>query len=76
MMVSNPPPLETGKKGGSKSNDDPFKSPFGDKPFRMMEMAQGAGRKAKRMKLRAQSAERRVENVSALRDILFFHEGI
>jgi hypothetical protein len=33
MMVSNPPPLETGKKGGSKSNDDPFKSPFGDKPF-------------------------------------------
>jgi hypothetical protein len=33
MMVSNPPPLETGKKSGSKGSDDPFKSPFGDKPF-------------------------------------------
>ncbi|MBK7712255.1 MAG: hypothetical protein IPJ37_15810 [Bacteroidales bacterium] len=33
MMISNPPPLGEGGKSGSKGYEDPFKSPFGDKPF-------------------------------------------
>ena len=33
IMVSNPGPRGGGNKGGSKDNNDPFKSPFGDKPF-------------------------------------------
>jgi hypothetical protein len=33
MMISNPPPIGGSKKSYKKSNDEPFKSPFGDKPF-------------------------------------------
>jgi hypothetical protein len=35
MMISDPVPWETtgGTKSSKKGTDDPFKSPFGDKPF-------------------------------------------
>jgi len=33
MMVSNPDPIGSGSKGSQKGSDEPFQSPFGDKPF-------------------------------------------
>jgi hypothetical protein len=33
MQLSNPEPQGNGSKGGSKGTDQPFQSPFGDKPF-------------------------------------------
>lgn len=33
MMVSDPDPRTGGSKGSQKGSDEPFKSPFGDKPF-------------------------------------------
>jgi len=33
MMVSNPGPWDGTPKSSPKGSDEPFKSPFGDKPF-------------------------------------------
>lgn len=33
QMQSTPPPPPPPRGGGSKGNDQPFQSPFGDKPF-------------------------------------------
>ncbi len=33
MMISNPGPRGGGSSSPQKSNDQPFQTPFGDKPF-------------------------------------------
>ncbi len=33
MMISNPTPRGGGSNSPQKSNDQPFQTPFGDKPF-------------------------------------------